>query len=1015
MISNLREKRIAKVIYGPEEQYGDRESLKSLFERSVSLHSGKTAISFGEQEMTYSELGDATAKVARLLQDHGLMKGDFVGIYMERSMETVISIFGVLRAGGVYVPIDPEHPLERTKHVAGNSSCKYILTKDEYEAKAKSLTSNTSAASVLSISGLPAWPVRAVKPVTVHPDDMAYVIYTSGSTGLPKGAMLNHRGVVNLCHSVSKTLNLTADDVVTQFSTFSFDAAVFDTFNALLKGAHLAMLTKEEQLSPEALADRVYQRQATFLFCLPTSVFNRMAENIPDSDAYKLSSIQVVLVAGEALLSDYVRKFQNKFGSGMTIVNGYGPTECTVCATMYPIKGYWDKSSVSVPIGYPLGNYNLYVVKEDGSLADPGESGELYIESVGLARGYLNMPDKTAESFIRNPFVDDPRSIVYKTGDIVKVLEDGGLEFLFRKDGQLKLRGFRIEIGEIENALSKHPGILDAVVVPIKEGGTVKHLSCFYSETAGVSVTSVKEHLKQYVPGYMIPSYFYKLPEIPLAPTGKVDRGRLALMDHPDQAERDEGYEPPAGTAEQAIAEVWKEVLKLSEISRSANFFDLGGDSLAVIEVLSHLKLDYFQLRISDLYRYQTIKDLAAYAGALADREEEEETDIADYYDLTEMPKLPEVRLAGSDGLGRDVLITGATGYLGSHLAYELLTATQAHVHLLVRAKNGCAGKRRLIETFDHYFGQGVYERYASRIHVVEGELTMPDLGVDNLAEVAAGLSSIIHAGADVRHFGNTDHFQAVNVEGTKALLQLVQANPQLAFHFISTVGIPEEIAARGEWAGLQHDAELFYKLQSDNVYTNSKLQAERAVAEAIQQGLPCRVGNLSCHSETGRFQNNINENFFYRMIKGFLLLKKVPEVNSFVDITPIDFASRFIVQLAKEPVMGSVYHICNPVQVHFNEVISLLMQEGYELEAVPVKAFRQWVLSRGNAVSEEGVQLVMAYLDGDGLYNADFKYSSERSFAKAQRIGQPPEIEILMKRLVQYAAETGYFPLPSR
>ncbi|MGO4499718.1 amino acid adenylation domain-containing protein [Paenibacillus sp. 2RAB27] len=1001
------------------EAYPATDTISSIFRRVATRYASKTAISHGNNEILYADLFKKSAQVANALTNAGCRKGDFVGIYMERSPETVISILGILRMGGIYVPIDPEHPIERNRYIVQNASCKQLIMKMSHLESAAELCLTLGVDTPISIENCLEKDETSFEDANITPDDLAYVIYTSGSTGNPKGTLIAHRGVVNLWNTFTKQLEISSVDVLTQFSTFSFDASILDTFNCLLNGATLVILTKEEQLTPELFLSLLESKKITIIGCIPTSVFNRISETTISSPKSMWQTVRNITVGGEALLSDHVRKFQDKFGKDIVIFNAYGPTECTVVTTTFKITDYWNSNSITVPIGSPIGNYKIYVVKADGTLAEVGQEGELHIETFALAKGYLNLPDKTNEVFINNPFSSAPYSKVYKSGDIVKILSDGSLEFQYRKDGQLKLRGFRIEIGEIENALSKHPSVLDAAVVAIQDNNTVKHLSCFYSSKSRVSSAELREHLKSYVPYYMIPSFFYGLKEIPLSPTGKVDRKKLLAMDNIDLAETNIPYEEPVGELECAIASVWSEILGLARVSRNESFFEIGGDSLGVMAVLSSLKQDYLNLRMNNLYEHPTVKDLAAYISTLStDTDEAKETPVTEYKTLRELPLLPKVEMNSQDGLGSDILLTGATGYLGSHLIYELLTTTEANLHLLVRPKFGHNGISRVWETLDSYWGQTFFAKYTNRIFVLEGDLVNADLGLgaEERKFVSTKITSIIHAGADVRHFGSMDDFHATNVIGTQNLLKLVYDRPTVPFHFISTIGIPEDMASSGYWETVSQNFQEFYNLKLENVYTNSKLLAEKCVIEAISAGLPCsiyRAGNLSCHSVTGRFQKNIHENYFYRMIKAFLLLGKAPVVDTHMDISPIDFASSFMVSLMKQRKFGEIYHICNPVQAHYDAFIDALRELGYAIDLLPQKEFEKWVITKGNNISKEAVQLAIPLLEGDGVRTSPYLYGCESSIQRAGYLTPLPSLRDLVAALVEHAVDRGYFPKP--
>lgn len=1017
-----------------EAAYDRTATIHGMIERAAALYPDKTAVSSAEGKWTYRQLNELANRTARMLIDRGLRKGEFVTILMERSAELIASLLGILKAGGVYVPVDPEHPDERNRYIVEDTGSAFVLTKGRYAAAAERLCAGigTVKAIVDVEAGFPAYEGTDNPDAEVGPDDLAYVIYTSGSTGRPKGALIAHEGVVNLGESVRKDCRIGPDDVLTQFATYSFDASVWDTIGALFYGAELYLLSPAERMSVEEFASAVERTGTTIVAILPTVFFNQLSAYLSDEGYRKLSRVHLITVAGEALYGEQVRAFQRKFKDAIAIVNVYGPTECTVCTTTHTIKDYIPSDLANVPIGRPIGNYKVYIVNEENRLCPVNVHGEVLISTVGLAKGYLNQPEKTREAFVPNPF--EPGGLIYKSGDYAKLLPDGTIEYVGRRDSQIKIRGHRIEIGEIEDAFAKIPNVQNIAVVPKKEKDGQNMLVGFFTSKDGsrVAAADVKRLLGAKLPSYFVPKLIVQLDDMPLSPTGKIDRKKLAGYElrQEEQESGDEGFEPPTNETQAAIAAAWQESLELGRIGIRDDFFEIGGDSLAIMHVLVLLKPRFPDIGINDFFECRTIEKLAARA----DRAGSGSAGSHKAYAGGEVIPLDEhpARLGPTSVERGDrrhdrpsaVLLTGATGYLGAYLLYELLVQSEARVICLARASGTDSAQFRIQKTMAHYFGPSSLDLLDGRVYVVEGDLSQPGLGLSEADAqfVRSNTDAILHSAADVRHFGDAAQFDKSNVLATRHLIELAEESDRnVRFHHISTLGIPEDLALSGQWEAQLARAAFDPDLRVDNLYTQSKLEAEKLLFAAANRGLAVnvyRAGNLSCHSDSGKFQQNIDNNAFYRMIKAMLLLGKAPKANWDVDFTPIDYAGRSIVHLALAPdTAGRLFHICNPAPVRYERMIEMLGALGYPVETLDFAEYTSWLFDSAAPKDAESMQLAIAQLEGDGAKDSDYRYGcpATSSFLEETDIRCAPADERFLRSMIDYAVSIGYFPAPNR
>ncbi len=570
--------------------------LHELFERQADIRPDAPAIECAGQTLSYGELDHRANRMAHQLRESGAGRGCFVAILLPRSADIYVAMLGILKCGAAYVPLDADYPADRIGFILNDCRVHTLITTAALaalhaEADCQVLCVDSSAV----LPGAPP-PSRLCRADTgTMQDDLCYVIYTSGTTGRPKGVEITHRSASHLVRAEGAIFNVATSDRCFHGSSIAFDASVEEIWLPLFAGATLIVGTAEMIHAGPALAHVLNDARVTVLSCVPT-LLALLASDIP--------SIRLLILGGETCPQDLVRRWA---APGRRMVNTYGPTEATVIAT------YGDLSPTSpVTIGRPLPNYAVYLLDEELRPVPAGQVGEIYIAGTGLARGYLNRPDLSAARFISSPFSSER---LYKTGDLARLTASGELEFCGRGDTQVKLRGFRIELAEIESALMQSADIQCAVVCLREEGG-VQKLAAFVIARAGCSVEepSLKSHLRSLLPGYMIPSTIDALPVFPSLPSGKVDRKSLPAPASRDR-ELDPSYDPPRTPVERKLAAAWEMVFAPAVVSRTDDFFlDLGGHSLIAATTVSRLREQpaFAGLSVLDVYHFPTVAALAA-------------------------------------------------------------------------------------------------------------------------------------------------------------------------------------------------------------------------------------------------------------------------------------------------------------------------------------------------------------------------------------------------------------------
>lgn len=603
----------------------DERCVHELIEARVRERGESEALVSTEERLSYAQLNARANRVARRLRALGVGPDARVGICLERSVGMIVSILGVLKAGGCYVPLDPAHPTDRLRWILENSGAGVLVThaglRERFEGcepAVLELEADGSGRPIGEARESAAGEDSNVAGTGVKPQHLAYVIYTSGSTGRPKGVMVEHRQAVALVHAYRKTMSIEPDDRFLQFASYGFDASVGEIFSTLSAGATLVLRPASMIAPDEAFVAFLDARRVT-VCDLPTAFWQQWAAQIDAGVAGcdPPRGLTRLAIGGEKAERHHVHAWLSKSASRQCrVVNTYGPTETTVQVSAIEYGAGSVLPEREVPIGRPVANTRIYILDEQGEAVPVGVTGELWVGGAQVARGYLNREELTAERFVADRFSEEPGARMYRTGDLGRWLADGTIEYQGRNDGQVKIRGFRIELGEIEARLLSYPGVREAVVAVREEGGT-KKLVAYYTRTAGresIEAMSLREHVQAALPEYMVPAAYVVLERLPLTPNGKVDRRALPEPTAGSYAAR--AYEAPQGELEEAIARVWSEVLKVEPIGRSDNFFQLGGHSLLVVRVVNQLRERCADLTPMDLLRHQT---LSVFAGRVAE------------------------------------------------------------------------------------------------------------------------------------------------------------------------------------------------------------------------------------------------------------------------------------------------------------------------------------------------------------------------------------------------------------
>ena len=909
------------------------ERLNKIFENQVEMHPDRVVLYATDGEFTYEQLNEKANRIAHGLIKRGVGPEDRIMFILNRDSNTIASIFGILKSGAAFIPVDSEYPSERIEHVLTDSESKYIIVDDVIEKKSIDLSQYED--NLLDVHELLKEEDTSNPDPDVHANNMAYLIYTSGSTGLPKGVILEHGNIANFVYPDPRNVctyelvhNLEKEDYkVLSTTTVAFDVFQQEIMGSLLNGVPMVFANDTEYKDPIEMMSLIHRTGANVYIATPSRLLQYLEIEAMQETMY---GFKVYIHAGEPFSARlYELLSQNSNGK---LFNMYGPTETTVYC-----NGQLLESS-DIHIGKELFNVHEMVMDFDSNPLPPNVIGEMYIAGKGVSREYLNRPEKNEESY---EIINGIR--FYHSGDFVKVTEDGNYYVFGRMDNQIKLRGLRIEIGEIEVGLSNFPGIKSVAVVVKKIKGN-DHLCAYFTvhddykdenrEENGYSIDidELKASLAEKLVYYMVPTVYMELDEMPQTVNGKTD-----LRNLPEPVLITE-YVAPENEIEAFFANLFAEILGLDEVSATDNFFEIGGTSLLVTKITMEAINRNYNLNYGDVFSNPTPRALSDFI--LSDESLEKKSEMA--YDYSQINSLLEknnletiINGEIQDSVG-NVLLTGATGFLGIHVLRELLENEDGEIYCFIRSNKVLSGAERLKSLLFYYFSDEYNEAFDERLHIIEGDITNFE---DFEKLVHEKIDTVFNCAANVKHFSSGTDIEDINLGGVVNGLKFAKMK-NAKYVQISTYSIAGESIDNYPPVDVKFtENDLFIGQAVDNQYLNSKFLAERAVLEAaVNDDLDVkimRVGNLMARSSDSEFQINFVTNGFINRLKAFVTIGKMPYsmLMNPVEFSPIDITAKAIVGLSKTPKECTIFHPYDYHNISFGDIIDIIRPLGLTID----------------------------------------------------------------------------------
>ena len=898
-----------------------------LMETTAAEYPDRLAVVTPTNRVTYRELNESANRIAHALVDKGAT-GHIVALMLPRDERVYMVRQGILKAGGAFLSIAPDYPDERVRVMVEDSeSAALVVTEELLQERGGFL--KTLACPVITVETLLKYDRTDNPDIAVQEDDLAYCIFTSGSTGKPKGVMITQKNLVNFVDANPKNPEILGyterGHVSLALAAITFDVSIMEEFIPLSHGMTICMTTEEEIHNPAALAKLMLENHVDVMSCTPSFLSNYIGLSVMKGALEKVVSYDFGAEAFPAALYDKIKIIN----PDACIMNGYGPTEATISCTMDVVT---DPGLIT--IGRPASNVRAYILDERGNVLPPLMPGELVIAGYGVGQGYIGMPELTAEKF----FTMEGRP-AYRTGDIAEWTSDGRLRFHGRVDNQVKLRGLRVELGEIENAINAVEGVLTSIVVMAGEESN-RFLAGYYTASREIPAEELRSEISRTLTAYMVPGALMQLEAMPLTANGKIDKKKLPKVEYTPDAGK---YVAPANAVEEDFCRWFADVLNMEKVSAEGNFFELGGTSLSASIIAIDAAEKGYSIVYADIFKAQTPRALAALAAGESVTGESSDLMSIRNYDYGKLPLAANcednLRNIHPGSIG-NLMLTGATGFLGIHVLHEYLEHWEGTVYCLLR---GDKPETRLKSLYFYYFDEPLDEMLESgRVNVVPGDIT-------DMASLEAArelpFDTLINCAALVKHFVKDDSLERINVQGVENLIELCEKTGRRLIQ-TSTVSVAGE-GLDGQplrnWKITEN--QLYNGQLLDNAYALTKFKAERAVLEAASRGLDAkimRLGNLMGRYSDGEFQANFRSNAFVRSLASYKAIGAVPysAMNMLTDFSEIDMTARAILLLSGTDHKFTVFHPVNNHTVTYADIVYSMREYGFRVDTVEDEDF---------------------------------------------------------------------------
>lgn len=947
--------------------YPRDKCVHQLFEEQVEKTPDKIAVVACDKTLTYRELNEEANRISHSLIEKGIGRGDIVAFMLPRKSYLISTMIGILKSGAAYMPIDPDYPQDRIDYMLEDSSSKYCVTERNIPELIRNLKIDNPCKTVSS-------------------SDICYCIYTSGSTGQPKGTVIKHNNLINFCDNNNNNNNYQTSaanigNAVLSVFKSSFDAFGFDSSLMLLNSKKIFLTSDEKIYEAEELAKIIINNGTDIIHTTPT-ILNNLCKSKSFLSALKF--VRIIMVGGENFTNELYECLTEN--TSAKIFNGYGPTETTIGVS------FGELSSADIHIGKPIANTQIYIVDKYMKPVPIGVIGELCIAGDCVGAGYLNRPELTAEKFIDNPF---GKGKMYKTGDLSYWREDGNIAYVGRNDFQVKIRGLRIELGEIENCISSVDGINISVVV-VRKNNEGRQLICAFYTGEEKSAQEIRSQIGEKLPKYMLPHIFTRLDEMPMTSSGKINRNALPEVDLENIA-NDTEYIAPTTETEKLLCSIVSETLSVEKVGLKDDFFELGGDSLKAIEYVSkaHAQGVYFALQ--DVFDNPTVKLLCGFMAAKDKQHNSYNKD-----DFTKIHKMLESNLDDDFvpekiDMG-DVLVTGATGFLGIHVVSEFLESESGKVYCLVRGKDDSDATARFEKILNYYFDGKYVDLIGNRIIVLCGDVEKQNLGLEEVPNV----SMVINTAASVKHYGSYKYFHDINVCGAINAMNVAKS-VDARFIQVSTLSVSGNSMAdifdaiRSDEYKTFSENDLYIDQQLDNVYIRSKFEAEYAILKEMLNGMQAniiRVGNLTNRASDFKFQPNYQSNAFLSRVKAVLEMGMFPDylLDLYAEFSPIDDTAKAIIKIAQHfNDHKTVFHVNSQKVVYFDKFIEYTGKLGINLDVLKGKEFADRLAKlEHNDATRYIYEALINDMDEKGnlVYDSNIHIENEHTLKYLDKIG---------------------------